>query len=80
MCVTLHWTNICLKRVFPPLCALLHRCAERKHEKENLPHLVFQSSSDLDLFLRAALCFSSSLFLSSLAKSEDMRQKVKGQT
>ena len=33
-------------------------------------HLVFQSSSDLDLFLRAALCFSSSRFFSSLAWSE----------
>ena len=32
-------------------------------------HLVFQSSSDLDLFLRAALCFSSSRFFSSLAWS-----------
>lgn len=30
-------------------------------------HLVFQSSSDLDLFFRAALCFSSSRFFSSLA-------------
>lgn len=32
-------------------------------------HLVFHSSSDLDRFLRAALCFSSSLFFSSLARS-----------
>lgn len=32
-------------------------------------NLVFQSSSDFERFLRAVLCFSSSLFFSSLARS-----------
>lgn len=52
---------------------------DSKQGKETLTHLVFQSSSDLAQLLRAALCFSSSLFFSSLAKSEGTTQKVKGQ-
>lgn len=38
--------------------------------KQPNPYLVFHSSSDFDRLFRAALCFSSSLFFSSLAKSD----------
>ncbi len=39
-------------------------------------HLVFHSSSDLERFLRVALCFSSNLFFSSLARSTVFKTKL----
>lgn len=40
-------------------------------------HLVFHSSVDLLRFFRAALCFSSSLFFSALARSVETSPSVK---
>jgi len=44
-------------------------CNHKHTHRRKHTNLVFQSSSDFERFLRAVLCFSSSLFFSSLARS-----------